>query len=207
MVEMRPGDFLSPPRPRSRRDFLRHTVVAAAGGSIGVLAGCGGDDDADGGGRPADTGGGPRDVEVLNAALDLEYAAAAAYSGLAGLLEGEALELGRLLAGQEEEHANGIAQAIRDLGGTPGEPRTEDEYADELGIADLRDQRAALRFALDLEDRAVTMYIEALPKLTSGPLRGTVAAIVTNEAQHISVLLELLGREQLPGAFVTGRAR
>ena len=45
--------------------------------------------------------------------------------------------------------------------------------------------------------------------LTTDPkLRGTAAAIVTNEAEHIAVLLGALGADpfgQVPDAFVTGK--
>ena len=64
-----------------------------------------------------------------------------------------------------------------------------------------------LRFAIELENTAIAAYIDALPKLSQGDLRATAAAIVTNEAEHIAVLLDALGDE--PGArtrFVTGKA-
>lgn len=44
-----------------------------------------------------------------------------------------------------------------------------------------------------------------MPKLSDGRLRGTAAAILTNEAEHVSVLLGAMGRPPVPAAFVTGR--
>jgi rubrerythrin len=62
-----------------------------------------------------------------------------------------------------------------------------------------------LKFAVDLENTAIAAYIDALPKLGKGDLRATAAAIVSNEAEHVAVLLGALGREQVPGAFVFGK--
>jgi rubrerythrin len=130
--------------------------------------------------------------------------AVAAYGAGAPLLRGETREVGALFRDQEQEHADGLAQAIRDLGGTPNRPKPAREYAPMFG--DLRNQEDVLRFAVDLENTAVAAYIDALPKLTSPELRATAAAIVTNEAEHLSVLLGALGEPQVPDAFVTGEA-
>ena len=62
-----------------------------------------------------------------------------------------------------------------------------------------------LRFAVDLENTAIAAYIDALPKLSDGDLRATAASIITNEAEHLSLLLDALGRDPTPSAFVTGR--
>ena len=62
-----------------------------------------------------------------------------------------------------------------------------------------------LRFALDLEQTAIAAYIDALPKLSNGDVRATAAAIITNEAEHAAVLLDALGRDPVPAAFVTGK--
>lgn len=184
-----------------RREFFRLAGVTTVGGSAVFLAACG-DDDEDDAARTTDTGGGEGDIAVLNSALDLEHLAVAAYTAGAGLLEGDVREVGALFRDQEQEHADGLAQAIRDLGGTPSEPKPEREYAPMF--EGLESQEDVLRFAVDLENTAVAAYIDALPKLTSGELRGTAAAIVTNEAEHISVLLGALGEDQVPDAFVTG---
>ena len=187
-----------------RREFFRLAGVTTVGGSAVFLAACGDDDDDDDGqAATTDTGGGEGDIAVLNSALELEHLAVAAYTAGAGLLEGDVREVGTLFRDQEQEHADGLAQAIRELGGTPNEPKPEREYAPMF--EGLRNQEDVLRFAVDLENTAVAAYIDALPKLTSGELRGTAAAIVTNEAEHISVLLGALGEDQVPDAFVTGQ--
>ena len=68
----------------------------------------------------------------------------------------------------------------------------------------LSSQQDVLVFANDLEHTAVKAYTNALPRLRSADLRATAAAIATNEAEHIAVLLGALGMDQTPTAFVTG---
>lgn len=191
---------------RSRRELFRLAGVTTAGGSAVFLAACGGggDDRAGGAGSTA-TGAGVSDVAILNSALDLENTAVAAYTAGAALLEGELLEVGRRLLEHEREHAGALAQAIRDLGGTPNEPKAREEYAQMFG--DLRDREHVLRFAVDLENTAVAAYIDAVPKLSSGELRQTAAAIASSEAEHMSLLLGALDEPMVPDAFVTGEQR
>jgi rubrerythrin len=188
----------------SRRDFFRLAGLATAGGSAVFVAACGDDEDD---GRSAAAAmengvGSERDVAILNAALDLENTAIAAYTAGAALLKGAVLETGKLFLAQEQEHAAGLAQAIRDLGGTPNKAKPAAAYA--KGFPKLRSQNDVLRFAVDLENTAVAAYVEAIPKLSDPKLRQTAAAINTNEAEHISVLLGALGKPPVPDAYVTG---
>jgi len=186
----------------SRRAFLRLAGVTTAGGA--AFLACGDDDEGVGG----SVGSQQRDVRILNSALDLEHTAIAAYTAAAPLLRGPALTLGRRFLLHEKEHAAALEQAIRDLGGTPNRPRRAEEYRRQL--PNLRSQRDVLRFAVDLENAAVEAYIDLIPRLSSPDLRQTGAAIVSNEAEHISVLLGALNpgdpAAQVPQAFVTGIA-
>jgi rubrerythrin len=189
----------------SRREFLRLTGLTGVGASA-LLAACGGDEEVELGAprvSPVE-----RDVRILNSALDLEYTAIAAYEGGVGLLRGEARELGGRFLGHEREHAERLGQAIRDLGGTPNRPRRNEEYLRQF--PNLRTQRDVLRFAVDLENAVVEAYVDAIPRISSPELRQTSAAIVSNEAEHISVLLGVLNPgdplAQVPQAFVTGVA-
>lgn len=178
----------------TRRDLFR------LAGTVALLAGCGG---GEGGARRSASAPAP-DVGVLNRALDLENTAIAAYAAGTDLMRGEVLRLGRRLLAQEREHAAALRRAIKRLGGIPHEPKSAAEYA--RSFPRLRDQHDALRFAVDLESMAVRLYEESLPKLTSPELRRASAAILTNEAEHISALLGAQGGPQAPAAFVTGLA-
>lgn len=188
-----------------RREFFRLAGVSGAGASAMFLAACGNGGDAGAARSGTGTGSEEADVAVLNSALDLENLAVAAYTAGAALLEGDAKVMGARFRDQEQEHADGLAQAIRDLGGTPNKPRHAEEYAPMF--KDLKSQRDVLRFAVDLENTAVAAYIDALPKLSSGELRGTAAAIVTTEAEHVSVLRGALGQDPLAAALVTGQLK
>jgi rubrerythrin len=140
------------------------------------------------------------DVEILNSALDLELMAVAAYKAGAGRLKGELLQVAKLFLEHEQEHADGLAAAIKDADGVHN--RAKSSYDFQV----LRTQADALRFAVDLENTAIAAYIDALPKLSQDDLRATAASIITNEAEHLSVLLDALGRDPVPAAFVTGQA-
>lgn len=188
-----------------RRDFMQLAGLTMVGGSAAFVAACGDGNEATSPAASSGGGGAGGDVKILNAALDLENTAVAAYAAGIPLLVGPARRHAKLFRDQEQAHADGVAQAIKDLGGTPNRAKSEAEYGDALGIGELRGQKAVLRAALGIENMAVAAYLDAIPKLSSGELRGTAAAIVTNEAEHISVLLGALGRPEVPDAFVTGR--
>jgi Ferritin-like domain len=51
---------------------------------------------------------------------------------------------------------------------------------------------------------SLAAYVDAIPKLSNPTLRQTAAAINTNEAEHISVLLGALGKPPVPDAYATG---
>jgi rubrerythrin len=183
--------------PLSRRRFFARSGVVVVGSSATFLAACGDDTDLPAQGPDESD---EADVEILNSALDLELMAVAAYTAGAALLKGDVLKVGKLFLEQEQEHADGLASAIRDAGGKPNKALATYDFPD------LRSQTDVLRFAVDLENTAIAAYIDALPKLGQGDLRATAAAIISNEAEHVAVLLGALGMEQVPDAFVVGKA-
>jgi rubrerythrin len=175
----------------SRRAFFGLLGASAAGGAGALVAACGGDDEGDEAG----------DLEILNGALDIEHAAVAAYTEGVTLLEGNVLELGRQLLDHERKHVDGLSSAITELGGNPNEARKSYPFPD------LRSEDDVLRFAHDIEQTAVAAYLDIIPRLSSGALRATAVQILTAEAEHISVLLEQLGRPPVPDAFVKGATK
>jgi len=177
--------------PVSRRRFFAMSGVGVAGGSAAFLAACGDDDEESFAAN---------DVEILNGALGLEFTAVAAYEAGAPFLEGELKDVGATFLAQEQEHVDGLTAAVRDLGGTAAVAKEMYDFPT------LRNQRDVLRFANELENKAVAAYLDAVPKLSTGDLRRTVYTIVANEAEHISVLLGALEQPQVPQAFVTGSA-
>lgn len=190
----------------SRRSLLRGAgLVAAAGGSGLLLAACEdedgvGSEEAAGGGSPGAMG----DVDILSRALDLENVAIAAYEAGASLLRGEALALARTLLEHEQEHADALTMAIRELGGSPGRAGSAEEYARDF--PELKSQEDVLHFAVEVENMGIAAYLEGLGELSTGNLRATVASVVTNEAEHLAALLGALGEDQVPQAFVRGES-
>ena len=183
--------------PHSRRRFFHASGVSLAGGSAMFLAAC--TDDTKNPVRIGPDESDQADVEILNAALDLELMVVAAYKAGAAYLKGNALQIGKLFLELEQEHADGLSSAIEDADGTPNRAKSSYDFPA------LRSQADVLRFAVDLENTAIAAYIDALPKLSDSDLRATAASIITNEAEHLSVLLDALGRDPMPSAFVTGR--
>jgi rubrerythrin len=184
----------------SRRRLL---AMTGAGASAALLAGCA-DDTKNPTVKTAPDESDTADVELLNSMLDLEFATVAAYKAAAGKLSGPVLQIAKGFLEQEQEHADALTQAIKQLGGTPAKAKSPDEYA--KGFPMLKSQTDVLKFAVDLENTAIAAYIDALPKLGKGDLRATAAAIVSNEAEHVAILLGALGEEQVPDAFVVGKA-
>jgi rubrerythrin len=184
--------------PLSRRRFFARSGVGVAGATAVLLGGCA--DDSKTLTDPGPDESDEADVEILNSALDLELEAIAAYKAGAALLKGRALRAVKGFLEQEQAHADGLAAAIRDAGGTPNRPKRSYDFPR------LRTRHDVLTYAVDLENIAIAAYMDALPKLGEGDLRATAASIMSNEAEHVSVLLGLLGSQQVPSAFVVGKA-
>lgn len=185
--------------PLSRRRFFRMSGVSVAAGSAMFLAACGDDTKSPTASLGPDESD-QADVEILNSALDLELMAVAAYKAGAVKLRGSALQAGKLFLEQEQEHADGLASAIKDSDGKPNRAKSAYDFPQ------FSSQDDVLRFAITIENTAIAAYIDALPKLGKGDLRATAAAIVANEAEHVAVLLGALGEQQVPDAFVVGKA-
>lgn len=184
---------------RSRRAFLEIAGAGLAGASAAVLGACG---DAGGGG---DAGADPeaefRDVEILNRALDLENMAVAAYTAGSALLSGPTLEGARRILEQEREHAQALSRTIRGLGVEPNRAKAPSAY----NFPTPKGPQDVVKFAARLESSVIAAYIEAIPRLSDPKLRQTSAAIATDEAEHLTFLLQRQGKGPgFPAAFVTG---
>lgn len=183
--------------PVSRRSFLQAAGVTFVGGSAVFLAACG-DDSEEKTITSAGVEGTGGDVGILSSALALELTAIEAYAKGAPLLTGPVRSAAKEFLAHEQEHADALTKAIKQLGGgEPAKPMS-------LDFSGLRNQGDVLEFATDLENVAIAAYVDAVPKLSTGALRATAAQIVTNEAEHVSVLQGALGNPPVPEAFVTG---
>ncbi len=191
----------------SRRDLLRVAGLGAGAAGGLVFAGCGGEHKS-ALGVPDSRATPQRDRAILNGALNLENTAVAAYAaGLPLLRGGVRRHAGRFLE-SEREHAAALALLVRRMGGEPNRPKPPEEYR--AAFPRLRGQADFLRFLTDFENVTISAYVEGVPKLGDGRLRQTLASILADEAQHVTVLLG--AREDarpdvaVPEPFVTGRA-
>lgn len=193
--------------PRTRRELLALTGLTATAGGTLLFAGCGGEEER-AEGRPDPKATPQRDRAILNGALTLENTAVAAYSAVLPLLRGENRRLALQFLDQEREHGRALAGAVRGLGGEPNRPKPDAEY--HAAFPRMSDEADALRFATDLENVAISAYVEGVPKLSDAELRQSTAAILANEAEHVTLLLAARHpgrpRAAVPEPFVTGRA-
>lgn len=139
------------------------------------------------------------DRDVVLGLLALERRSVLVYEQLvhSGKLRGSAAAAANLFLRQERRHVDALAHALRGTGATsvpvpPGPPEPAGDAAE------------LIRLALEHEGQCIRAYYEAHAKLRSRTLLGTAAGVMANEAQHLAVLRQLLGRDPSPVAFVTG---
>ena len=151
--------------------MTRRTAVWG-GASALLVAGCGG--------RPARMiAGDPKDLRILNAALETERAQIALYTQGVRLRDSALL---RQVLAHEREHERAIEEAIRELGGTPAPARP-------IAHAALhRDYTAWRREAITRENGWSAGYAALIPKLANPRLRATFGALATTEAEHAAAL-------------------
>jgi rubrerythrin len=136
------------------------------------VAGCGG--------RPARTlAGDPKDLRILAAALEVERTQIAFYE--AGVRLTRARIVGTILR-HERAHAAAIAEAIRELGGTPARARPVARFSLARGFDAWRQE------AIQREEQWSAGYAALIPKLASEQLRATFGALMTTEAEHAVAL-------------------
>lgn len=183
--------------PLTRRRLFGGAGVTLSVGSAAFLAACGSNQDLkDEQEQLADTP--EADVQILNDALALELTAVEAYSQIQPLLQGVVAAVGAEFLNHEREHVAAIERAVTDAGGRPTKEVLE------FDLSDVRTQEEALQFATNLENVAISAYVDSIPKLSSGDLRTTAAQIVANEAEHVTVLQAALGNPPVASAFVSG---
>ena len=175
----------------SRRALM--TGAASAAGAA-VLSGCGNTalrEKVRGGARvPA------ADIDTLNALLDVENYAIAAYAAGIPMLGGGGAELaGKQFLSQEISHATQLSDLVKAAGGTPH--RRPSTYS--LGTPP-RNAAEAYAFLERVERLQLNAYLEMTPTLSGGLVRGAIATIFANDAQHLAVL-RLQSGQPLPGAF------
>jgi rubrerythrin len=142
------------------------------------------------------------DLTILSSLLETARTAIAGYEAGLDVLAGRGREIGRSFLDHERQHALGLEQAIRSLGGEPPRARRPADYAS--GFRRPTRPTEALELALRLERMSVMAYLRAIPRLSDPRLRQTAAVINTTAAEHLAVLRGELGRVEAPEALVGG---
>jgi len=180
--------------PASRRNFI------GEGGKLSVLAVAllVGSERMAKGASPS-----PKDVGILNTALGLEYHGIAAYQvgAESKLLKPATLKVAVQFQSDHKKHADALASTIVKLGGSPVLAKTPADY--NFPTSKLKTEADVLTFAAGLEQGAVSAYLGAVPVFEDRDLAKVAASILGNEAQHLSLLLNALGQNPDPSAFMT----
>jgi Ferritin-like domain len=178
---------------RSRRAFLTGAGTATA---AGLLAGCGGKplrEKIRGSAKVAAS-----DIEPLNALLDVEHRAIAAYAAGIPLLSAPQSTAAMRFLGQELAHSVQLSDLIHRGGGKPRRPAASYDLGHPTKAGE------ALALLKHLEQVQLRAYLDAFVRLSPGKVRSTVAAIYANDAQHLAMLRWQTGESPAPAALVSG---
>jgi hypothetical protein len=134
----------------------------------------------------------PSDVDQLERLLALENRLVDAYRMA---LARDAIDpgLGQSLLAQERDHVRALQQALRWAGRRA--PRAT-VPPPQSGAA-FEDRRAFARFALALEQRTVSTYLDVLTTYRNRRLLQAIGSIMGAEVQHEVALRQLLGTDLL----------
>jgi rubrerythrin len=184
------------PADGRRRDFLRTGGLFATGMAAATSLAPARSRAATPSGSTAD------DIAILNTALGLEYQAIAAYQvgAESGLLHKPVLDVALGFQSQHKAHAQVLASTIEKLGGTPVTARAPSDYGFPSG--QLKHQADVLAFAAGLEKGAASAYLGAVPRFHNKDLARAAASILGDETMHWAILLNALGKDPVPAAFI-----
>jgi hypothetical protein len=195
VVDPRGGQAAASP-PQSRRAFVTGGAAAA---TAALLSACSGAkplrEKVRGGGKVSKA-----DIEPLNALLDIEHHAIAAYAAGIPLLvpHSPQYKAGAQLLAQEMAHAVQLSDLIRGVKGKPRRPQASYDLGHPHGASDV------LALLKRLEQVQLRAYLEAIPRLEGPGSRSAAASIMANDAQHLAMLRWQTGESPTPAALVTG---
>jgi hypothetical protein len=137
-----------------------------------------------------------QDVDILNVALGLEHEAIEAYQigAESGLISQQVLPTAVLFQSHHKGHRDALVAAIRQMGGTPVEPRSRADYVAALDVASLRNQTDVLELAARLERGAANAYLGVIPSFQDRALSQVSARLAADETMHWTALAQALGQ-------------
>ena len=182
----------------SRRGFLRRAGgLTLSGAAVALLAG----KDSLAAARDVEIAAAAKgDVDILNTALGLEHEAIAAYQvgAESGLLQKPVLGVAVKFQGDHKQHRDELARVVKKLGGKPVEAMAKYDFP----VGQLKTQADVLRFAASLEQGAASAYLAAVPLFKTHELAKAAASILGAETMHWAILLNALGENPSPVAFI-----
>jgi len=139
------------------------------------------------------------DIEMMNAAIELENAGVKAYSDAfsLNLLSMPVLEVAKGFKADHEAHAAALAAAVRSAGGTPATGTMKIDYPQ------LRSESDILAFAEKVERLAATSYLTDIGKLSNPALSKIMASILGVETTHVATLAAALHEPRAYSGFVS----
>ena len=142
------------------------------------------------------------DIGILNVALALEHQAIAAYQigAESGLLGSTVLAVAVKFQTQHKAHASVLIETIGKLGGKAVMAKQANEYGFPVEL--LKNQTDVLHFAAGLEKGAASAYLGAVPAFHNRELAKAAASILGDETMHWAILLNALGEDPVPDAFI-----
>ena len=146
------------------------------------------------------------DVSVMQGALALEHEGIAAYKIAAGsgLLSQGTIAVATVFLGHHEGHRDALAKLIAQMGGTPVEPKTNEEYIRALNIAALKSEADVVKFAAGLEQGATNAYVGQIAAIKDHQIARLFAQLGTDEAVHWALLNAAAGGSVPKPAFLFG---
>ncbi len=184
----------------SRRRLLRLAGSGVAAACAAGIAACGSDSKSKTSPAVAPPPPSQVDIALLQRALALEYKAAAFYTATVPLLGGRAHAAAKLFLEQELAHVTELSGLIQRSGGKPRQPRANYNFGQPRGM------RQIFTTLVMLENAQIAGYLDAISQLSTDTKRAAIAAIMANDAQHLSVVQLSLGHDPVPTGFVTGLA-
>lgn len=145
-----------------------------------------------------------KDINLLKAALEIEYVAVASYEGAIalGILSEKTIETARTFQAHHGHHIAKIKEAITNLGAEPPKRLPNEEYLKKMPKDKLSNEKNVIKFAIKLEREAAILMLQAVGELEDRKLAMTASSISGDEAMHWAALRQAIGLFPVPVSFI-----
>jgi rubrerythrin len=149
---------------------------------------------------------GGQDVGIMQGALALEHEGIAAYrlAGASGLLTPATLKVALIFMGHHQQHRDSLAALITKAGGKPVDPKSDEQYVQELDLGALKSEGDVVTLATRLELGATNAYAGQVAALQDRKLVHLFTQLATDETVHWTTLNNALGKPIPAQAYLFG---